>query len=218
MRGRGGCAVDPDRDQSLADEPAERRPLLERRIGFGDPQGLEQEAGDAEEEKRADEDPVADLVTPALVPAGDAVDPVVVEPGRLAAALHRQDHETDDEQSTEDVEEQRVAEVEGSMPEVPAEHGLREVVLEREDPGPDEEHDEAVEDHRVREPGNSVTALDPRVRQHDPRRTGGPVQRPVGREAPPPATVLAGESDDAPREDRRRDDDQCIPEPDLPVG
>ena len=71
------------------------------------------------------------------------------------------------------------------MPEVPAEHGLGEVVLEREDPRPDEEHDEAVEDQRVREPGDAVAALDPGVGDDDPGRPGDAVQRLVDGEGSP---------------------------------
>ena len=215
---RGGLAVDPDCDQPLPDDPPDRRPLLERRIGLGDPQRLEEEPCHSQEQQGADEDPVADLVVPARIAARDAVDTGVVETLRLAGALHTQDHEADDEEGAEDVEEQRVAEIERPLPEVPPEDRLGEVVLEREDPRADEEHDEAVEDHRVCKPGDAVPALDPGVGEHDP---GGPactVQRPVGREAAPPSPVLDHEPADAPREDRRRDDDQRVPERDLPGG
>ena len=81
------CPSTPIALQPLAGEPADRRPLLERRIGLGDPQRLEQKAGHPEEQERADERPVSHLVAPARVAARDTVHAAVVEPCRSAAAL-----------------------------------------------------------------------------------------------------------------------------------
>ena len=215
---RRGPGAHAERDQSPAGEPAERRPPLERLAALGDPQRLEQETGDPEEEERADEHPVANPVAPPCVAAHDAIDSAVVEPRRLAAALRSHDQQADDQGGAEHVEEERVAQVERSPPEVPAEDGPREVVLESKDRRPNEEDDEAVEDHRVCEAGDAVAALDPGVRQHDPCGIGDALYRPIRREAPATAPVLENKPDDAPREDRRRDDDQRVPEPDLPVG
>ena len=139
-----------------------------------------------EEEERADEDPVADLVVPARVAARDPVDAACSRAGpacrsRFTAMITS----PTTSRAAEDVEEQRVAEVERPVPEVQAEHGLGEVVLEGEDPRADEEHDEAVEDQRVREPGDAVAALDPGVREDDPGRPRDALQRPVGGEARP---------------------------------
>ena len=60
-----GVALEARRDERLADEPAERRPYLEGRVVGGDAEGLEQEAGEREEEEVAEEDPVAEPVAPA---------------------------------------------------------------------------------------------------------------------------------------------------------
>ena len=80
------------------------------------------------------------------------------------------------EQRAEDVEEERVALVEPAVPEVEPER-RGEVVLECQDRGAEEEHEEAVEDEEVRHPRGVVAALDPGVGEDDRRRPSDPAGR-----------------------------------------
>ena len=159
-----GLPVEADGDEPLADEPADRRPHLEDGIVCRDPERLEQEAGQREEEEDAEEDPVADHVAPAVASARPARRAASSRAGtaqipRFTAMIAR----PDDERRAEDVEEERVAEVEPAVPEVEAEHGLGEVVLEGEDRRADEEDQEAVEDEQVRRAPRAVAPPDPGV-------------------------------------------------------
>ena len=142
-------------------------------VELGDPERLEQEAGQREEEEEAEEGPVADPVRAPVVLALGAIGPPVVEPERPQdAAPHRHDPEPDDQRDAEDVEEERVAEVEPALEEVPAEHRAREVVLEGEDRRPDEEDDEPVEDQQVPDSGEGVALPDPVVLGDDEHACG----------------------------------------------
>ena len=218
-RGVGGAVVEPDRDERLPDEPAERRPHLEARVVRSDPEGLEQEAGEREEEEAPEEDPVAEPVALRLVGEGrSGLDGAPVGEAKRPehAALDGEDAQADDQREAEDVQEERVSEVEPALPEEPAEDGLGKVVLEGQDPRPDEEDDEAVEDEQVPEPRQRVATADPRVRGDDLRRPDGTLHHVSDRRSGAPATVLQDESPDADEEDRHRDGDEDVPEDDLP--
>src|SRR5439155_9579811 len=126
---------------------------------------------DAQEEQDREEEPVADHVAGAVLLLVGAP---VVEPERLADPLDDEDEQAGEEREAEDVEEERVAEVEGAAEVVEAEDRLREIVLEAEDDGAGEEDGEAVEDRGVREAGDAVAPLDPGVREHDQRHPPDP--------------------------------------------
>ena len=218
--GRFRCAaLEAESDERLPGEPAERRPHLEARVVRGDPERLEEEAGKREEEEAAEEEPVAQPVALCLVREGRGrLDRAPVREAERPehASLDGEDGEPDDQREAEDVQEERVAEVEPALPEVEAEDRLGEVVLEGEDRRPDEEHDEPVEDEQVCEPGERVAAADPGVGGHDLRRPHRPFQRVADRRLRAAAAVLEGEAGDAEEEDRHRDGDEDVPEDDLP--
>ena len=116
-----GVPVEADVDEALADDPPDRRPGLERRIGLGDPERLEQEAGQREEEQQAEEEPVAADVSRAIVLVRLPVGSPVAQPERLDdAALHGQHDQADDQRAAEDVEEERVRLVEPALEELEA--------------------------------------------------------------------------------------------------
>src|SRR5581483_4804567 len=137
---------------------------------------------------------------------------------RMQRPLHRHDAETDRERDPEHVEHERVAEIEPAVPEVEAEERLGEVLLEREDRRPGEEDEEAVEDQRVPEARERVAPLDPPVREDDRGRPHQPSGEIAERDVRSTSAVAEHEPGGAPEEDRRRDDDEHIPEDDLPVG
>src|ERR671914_14425 len=58
-------------------------------------------------------------------------------------AAHHHQHETGQQREAQHVEHDRVAEIEVALEEAPAEDRLREVGVDREDHGPDEQHEEA---------------------------------------------------------------------------
>ena len=168
-----GLSVEADGDEPFAHEPADRRPDLEVGIMGRNAKGLEEEACQCEEEETPEEDPVAQLIAFRLVAERlSRLDrPPVAEAERTQdPALHREDRQADDEGRPEKVEEERVAEVEPAVPEVEAEHRVREVVLEGKDGRAGEEHQEAVEDEQVPEPGERVAPPNPGVGDDDPRR------------------------------------------------
>ena len=101
------------------------------------------------------------------------------------------------------------------MPEVEAEDGLGEVVLEGEDRRPDEEDDEAVEDEQVPEARERVAPADPGVRGDDLRRARA-LEQVADRRLRAAAAVLEDEAADPEEEDRHRDGDEDVPEDDLP--
>jgi hypothetical protein len=131
-------------------------------------------------------------------------------------ALDREHGEPDHEREAEDVQEERVAEVEPPLPEVEAEHRLGEVVLEREDRGSGEEHHEAVEDEEVPEARKRVAPPDPRVRDDDLGRADRALEQVPDRRLRAPAAVLEAEARGSEEEDRDGDDDQAVPQNDLP--
>ena len=217
MRALRRVAGQPQVPEALAGGPAQRRPDLEVRVELGDPEGFEEEAGESEEEENPEEEPVADHVGLAVVLPLRTVGPPVVESERPQdTALHRHDPKADDQRDAEDVEEERVAEVEPALEEVPPEDRAREVVLERQDGRAGEEHHEPVEDEQVAEAGRGITLAEPGVRDDH---LCDPLQAPLrlvdleGAASPP---VLERQLHGAPEEDRRRDDDQDVPEDDLP--
>src|ERR671918_370901 len=97
------------------------------------------------------------------------------------------------------------------------EEGPGDVVLEGQDRGSDEQHQEPVEDEQVTEPGERVAAADERMVE---RRLDDAAQAPallVEQEGAAAPAVLEGETCDSPDEDGRRDDDEPVPEPLLPA-
>ncbi len=201
--------------EPAADRPPHRRPLLERRLRLRDAECLEQKAAQREKEQRAEERPVANHVASSVLLAIRAR---VVEAAWVQRTLHRHDREPERERDPEDVEHERVAEIERAAPEVEPEERLCDVVLEREDPRPDEQHDEAVEDQHVADAGERVAPLDPAMREDDRARTHDACRQPAQLDVRAAAPVPEHEPRDAPEEDRRRHDDQAVPEDDLPVG
>ncbi len=184
-----------------------------------DAERFQQEAGEREEEEAPEEEPVAEPVAPRL--AGErrgCLDrPPVGETKRLEdAACDCEDAQPDDQGDAEDVEEERVAEVEPPLPEVEAEHGVGEVVLEGQDRRPDEEDDEAVEDQQVPEARERVAPADPGVGGDDLRRPDRPLDHVAHRRLRAAAAVLEHEACDPEEEDRHGDADQGVPENDLP--
>src|SRR5205807_261495 len=93
---------------------------------------------------------------------------------------------------------------------------LREVVLEAQDGGPDEEDHEAVEDQEVPETCQWVAPLDPRMGEDDNHRASQARERPIEVEGPASAAILDDEAHDTPDEDGRGDGDEEVPEDDLP--
>jgi hypothetical protein len=61
-------AVEAQVDEGLPHEPADRRPDLEIRVVCGYAEGLEEEAGQREEEETPEENPVSEFVPLRLVP------------------------------------------------------------------------------------------------------------------------------------------------------
>ena len=102
------------------------------------------------------------------------------------------------------------------MPEVPAEHGLGEVVLERQDRRPREEDEEPVEDQEVAEARERIAPADPGVRGDDLGRADGALEEVADRRLRPAAAVLEDEARDPVEEDHHRDGDEDVPEDDLP--
>ena len=219
----GSLAREPDGAEGVADEPADRRPDLDGRAIHGDAERLEQEAGQGQEEDDAEEGPVPDYVAAPVVLALGTIDAPVAEPeGPEHAAADRHDRDPDHERCPEDVEEGGVGLVEPARPELEAERG-GDVVLKGQDRGSDEEDEEAVEDEQVAEPCKRVAPADPCVREdgvgcardspHRGLRVGA-----LEPDSLPAAAVLLHEPVDAPEEDRRRDEDEEVPEGDLPRG
>ena len=209
VRTRGLLRGHAEAPKAATDRPADGRPCLEGRVRLRDPKRLEQEAGEREEEERGEEHPVA----------GDVDAPIgrpVVVPRRVERAIHRHDSEADRQRDSEHVEHERVAEVEGSAPEVEAEQRLRDVVLEREDRRSREEDEKPVEDQRVTEARERIAALDPAMGENDRRCAASPPTEAAHLDRPA-ARIAEDQPDDAEREDGRRDDDQAVPEDDLPV-
>src|SRR5260221_7115461 len=67
-------------------------------------------------------------------------------------------------------------------------------------------------------PGQRIATLDPAVREADRARAPDASGQAAQLDVRAAASVPKHESRDAPDEDRRRDDDQDVPENDLPVG
>ena len=203
--------------EPLAHEPAKGRPGLEGRIDLGDAEGLEEETGCPQEEERGEEHPVPHHVAGTVfLPVG----PPVVQAGRTDDRPSRgQDAEAEEQGPAEQVEEERVAEVEVVPEEVEAEDRLGQIVLEGEDDRACEEHQEAVEDEGMGEAGKAIAPLDPGMRTDDPGCAPKPGKRPVdmpkGSSAPP---VLGNEPGHAVGEDGQRHPDQAVPEDYLPGG
>ena len=193
----GRVGAEPGRVQPAADRIAERGPDLEAGLVDRDPQRLEREAAQRQEEQQADERPVAR-------PVGE-----LRRPGREPP--HDEEPDTDHERHAEQVEEQRVALVEGALPERPAQHRLGEVVLEREDHRAGEQHHEPVEDARVRVAAEAGPPPDPHVRQHDPERRCDARPR-QGAAAGPPAShePVDAVEEDAGREQRGEVPDRLL--------
>ncbi len=182
-----GVPVDPhrvragDRVPEAGDRRAERR---ERRgVGAvgGEAEGLEEEAGDADPEEQGDEEHVAPAVRGAVVRPLLAVDAVVTQPPGLDhPAPHHHRPQPEQEAGAQGVEGDLVAEVEATAPE--AERGAdvaREVVVDGDDDGADEQRDEAPHDPEVGEMGEPVAPPDSGVARHHPAGVAQPPHRVV---------------------------------------
>jgi hypothetical protein len=214
-----GAVLEADGTEGVPDRVAHWRPHLEARIVRGDPKRLEQEPGERKEEEAGEEDPVTEPVTPRLVTQrlGGLDGPPVAQPERPQdPALDREVGKPDHEDGAEDVEEERVDLVEPPVPEVEAQDRLGEVVLEGENRRSREEHHEAVEDEEMADAGQWVAPFDPRVGAHDLGHPDEALARVLDLPRAAPAPVLEDEAKDAVDEDRDREDDQPVPEGDLP--
>ena len=214
QRGQRGAGEAREVD-ALRHEPADRvRPAVPTAV-HRDAQALEREAGDHEVQQPADEHPVADPVPAPVVlrVAGVTVRAGVVELARLeqrAADHHRE--QPRQKGDAEEVQRQRVAQVEVAREEPPAEEPLGDVGVDREDHRADEEHHEAVEDPAVGPPGVRVAASDHRLAGDPPSCVPEPPRPlPDGRQrSAAPAAVLHGRADDPVGEHEHRQDGQDV--------
>ena len=157
----GGRAPQPHRPEPLHEEPADGRPVGEVLIRLGEPETLEQESRERQEPEGPEEDPVARPVEAAVVLPRLAVGSRVVETGRTAdGSVDGHEAEAAEQEDAGEVERQLVGEVEAALPEIPVEERPREIGVDPEDGRAGEERHEAVEDHDVAEPGETVVAPD----------------------------------------------------------
>ena len=192
--------------QALPEQPAERRPALEGAGSGRVAQPLEHEPRERQEEQRSDEDPVSGRIPALLFRVAQAR-------GTNERAAAGEDEEPGDEREPEGVEEERVAEVEGAVPEADPQR-LGHVVVESQDDRAREEHEEAVEDRGVREPGDACPAPDPGMRQRHARRAREARAEWRSRRArsAAPAASPAQHPCNAPEEDRRGNGGERVPD------
>ena len=192
--------------------PAHHGPPLEGRPVGGNPERFHQEAGHADPEEEPEEEAIVGDVRGAVIALRIAVGAAIVEgrrPDPPAARHHRA--EPENERRAQDVQGDRVPEVEGPLPELPpGVHEADHVVVDHDDHGADEESDEPPEDRQVGRAGGDIPLAERRVAPDGRRRTpeaASEVRHPVGRATPP---VFADPEPGAVAEDQDREGAQQV--------
>jgi hypothetical protein len=177
-------------------------------------------AGQDQHQQDRDEYPAADAIHAPLGSLPLSIGALIVELARPddPSPDHHQ-HHPGEQRQPEHVEHDRVGEVEVALEEAPIEEGLGDVGVDRQDYGPDEQDQEAVEDPRVRQPRIRVAPLHRQVTEQDAKRIVN-----TGRQLTPrrqalaaPAAVFHDRPRRAVQEHQRREARQDVPQ-DLQRG
>src|SRR6266536_48878 len=177
-----------------------RDPVDGRRVVVrgSQPQGLQQEASDAEEEQDAEHDRIVRQVPPELG-----------QPLPITAIQRHQ--QADNEQQAKEIDDNLVDDVKGAVEETEPEVWSGNIGFQQHDECADEECDEAVEDKQVHDPGVCVAGPDQStVDERHGERLAQPfadVVEGTKRLASSPHEIAAGE---AVREHQRLDGDQRV--------
>ena len=174
----GGRLVHAEPQHDLGESPADRRPYPPGRLFLGEPHPLLEEAGEADQQQRPQEERVVAQPGAGARPQRGlaAIVPPVSElrGPDLPAPPHHVD-DARDQSETGEVGDQAEDEIEGAVPEGEAKERLGDVVLDRDDAGRGEQQEEAVHDRRVGVTRRAVPSAD------------GPLGDHVGEHAPEPA-------------------------------
>ncbi len=138
-------------------------PHIRPRLKPDQPRGLQEIAGEADDEQRPEKGPVLAPVLGAeeIRIAGRAVGSRIVELGQLhpAAPIHHIEQPAE-QRDAGNVEHQGEDQIELALPEADSEQGLEDVVLQGDGGGAEEQQAETVEDQAMRAAGRVIPAID----------------------------------------------------------